>query len=144
MFKLSLDPIAPAPMDLPGAGGYVCFEGKVRNIANGREVFRLEYEAYPEMAEAEGNKLVAEAVAQFGLIAAQIVHRVGILEIGETAVVIQTASRHRREAFAGCEWLIDELKQRVPIWKRESYADGDSGWIGIDIAIPDEKNQRPD
>lgn len=132
MFRLTTDPIQVVHQDHLGAGGFVSFEGKVRDHADGREVLRLEYEAYPELAQSEGDKLAREAVERFGLISATIVHRVGVLELGETAVLIQTAAAHRRQAFASCEWIIDQLKFRVPIWKRETYADGDSGWVGAD------------
>ena len=83
------------------------------------------------LAVAEGDKLIAEAAKLHGLTKVQIVHRIGILEVGETAVVIQVAAPHRREAFAGCEWIIDQLKWRVPIWKREHFGDGTSEWVGI-------------
>ena len=135
MFKLTDQPIVPEAIDQSGAGGFVSFEGKVRNLAGGRDVVRLEYEAYPELAEIEGLTLCREAVDRFGLLTANIIHRTGLLEIGETAVLIQVAAPHRREAFAACEWLIDELKHRVPIWKREHYAEGDSGWIGADATL---------
>ncbi len=115
------------------------FEGKVRNHANGREVIRLEYEAYPELAQTEGEGLIMEAISRFGLLDATVVHRVGILEIGETAVLIQTAAPHRREAFAGCEWIIDQLKFRVPIWKKETFVNGDSGWVGADTFTPNDE-----
>jgi molybdopterin synthase catalytic subunit len=129
MFKLTSDPIVAQTLDQKGAGGFVSFEGKVRNEAEGRPVNRLEYEAYPELAESEGAKLVQEAIERFGLISANVIHRIGVLELGETAVLIQVAAPHRREAFAGCEWIIDELKLRVPIWKKEHFADGESVWV---------------
>jgi len=132
MFRLTDQPIVVEPLDCASAGGFVLFDGKVRNHAGGLDVLKLEYEAYPELALAEGNKLVQEAMDRFGLCAVDIVHRTGSLEIGESAVVIQVAAPHRREAFAGCEWIIDKLKIRVPIWKRETYVDGDSGWVGAD------------
>lgn len=132
MFRLTSEPVDPPAFAQPHAGGVVIFEGLVRDHAEGRAVLRLEYEAYPELAVAEGNRLVAEAIERFGLTAAEVIHRTGMLEIGDVAVWIRTAAAHRREAFAGCEWIIDQLKVRVPIWKRETYADGDSGWIGAD------------
>jgi molybdopterin/thiamine biosynthesis adenylyltransferase/molybdopterin synthase catalytic subunit/rhodanese-related sulfurtransferase len=135
MFRLTDQPILAQPLEQSGAGGFVSFEGKVRNHAGGRDVVRLEYEAYPELAEKEGEVLCQEAVGQFGLLAVEVAHRTGLLEIGETAVLIQVAAPHRREAFAACEWIIDQLKHRVPIWKREHYAEGDSGWIGSDTTF---------
>ncbi|MEI8280879.1 MAG: ThiF family adenylyltransferase [Armatimonadota bacterium] len=139
MFELTLEPIISSSPVHEGAGGFVSFEGKVRNHANGRRVIRLEYEAYPEMAQTEGESLIVEAIDRFGLLNVTVIHRVGVLEIGETAVLIQTAAPHRREAFAGCEWIIDQLKFRVPIWKKETYVDGDSGWVGADVFTPNEK-----
>ncbi len=136
MFELTDQAIVSTPRVHEGAGGFVSFEGKVRNHANGQEVILLEYEAHPELAKQEAEKLIGEAKDRFGLLDVAIIHRVGVLEVGETAVLIQTAAAHRREAFAGCEWIIDQLKFRVPIWKRETYADGDSGWVGADAVTP--------
>ncbi len=135
-FSLSSEPIKPTEMTQTGAGGFVIFEGKVRDHADGREVLGLEYEAYPELAQIEGDKLVAEAISRFGLLDAAVNHRIGVLEIGETAVTIQTAAPHRREAFAACEWIIDQLKFRVPIWKRETFAEGDFVWVAAGEASP--------
>ena len=139
MFELTPKPIVASSSIHDGAGGFVSFEGKVRNHANGREVIRLEYEAYPELAQTEGEGLILEAISRFGLLDATVVHRIGILEIGETAVLIQTAAPHRREAFAGCEWIIDQLKFRVPIWKKETFVNGDSGWVGADTFTPNDE-----
>jgi molybdopterin synthase catalytic subunit len=111
------------------AGGVVTFEGRVRKSNLGREVLRLEYEAYPELAEKEGMTILEEAKEKWGVAEIVAVHRTGILEIGEPAVWIGVASAHRAEAFEACRYVIDELKERVPIWKKEHYADGDSGWI---------------
>ncbi len=132
MFRLTDRPIIVQPLSVASAGGFVLFDGRVRNRAGGREVIQLEYVAYPDLAFLEGQKLCQDAIDRFGLCAAEIVHRTGTLDIGETAVMVQVAAPHRREAFAGCEWIIDQLKVRVPIWKREVYSDGDSGWVGAD------------
>jgi len=131
MFKLTHAPIDPPAMDAPGAGGFVSFEGKVRDRNDGREVVRLEYEAFAPLAEAEGSRILAEAKAAFGLLEVQAIHRIGVLEIGESAIWIGVAARHRAEAFKACAHLMDEIKARVPIWKKEHYADGDSDWIGV-------------
>ena len=112
------------------SGGVVCFLGMVRNQSGGREVLKLEYEAYTELALIEGQSVLDEAVQKFGLKSASAVHRLGVLTVGETAVSVRVWAEHRREAFAGCEWIIDELKSRVPIWKKEHYVDGESEWIG--------------
>jgi adenylyltransferase/sulfurtransferase len=130
MFKVTDAPIKPLDIDDGGAGGFVTFEGKVRNRNEGRAVLRLEYEAFGAMAEVEGQRILDEATAMFGLTQALAVHRTGLLEIGATAVWIGVAAPHRAEAFRACEYVIDELKKRVPIWKKEHYADGDSDWIG--------------
>lgn len=133
MFVLTRQPIVPPPLAAAGAGGFVSFDGKVRNEHQGRPVVALEYEAFDELAGAEGDRLLAEATARYGLLAAQCIHRVGRLAVGESAVWIGVAAPHRREAFEACEWLLDQLKRRVPIWKKEHFADGDSGWIGSDV-----------
>jgi molybdopterin synthase catalytic subunit len=117
-----------AAIDGPGEGGVVLFLGRVRDQARGRSVSRLDYEAYGDMAAVELAALADEARAQHGASRVAIVHRTGTLAIGELAVAIAVAAPHRKEAFAACEWLIDTLKQRVPIWKKEWYADG-SQWI---------------
>ena len=132
MFRLSSGPLETPRIDNDRAGGFVLFEGRVRSQSGTKDVVRLEYEAHEELAVAEGVKVVQEAVSRFGLSVADVIHRIGPLQVGETAVVIQTSAPHRREAFAACEWIIDQLKIRVPIWKREFFRDGDSGWVGSD------------
>lgn len=134
-FTISSDPLQSPRLRSADAGGFVTFDGKVRNEHHGRRVVALEYEAYEEMAEAEGTRLLAEAIKRYQLIDAECVHRVGRLDVGDSAVVISVAAAHRRAAFEGCEFIIDELKKRVPIWKKEIYADGDSGWIGVSDQI---------
>ena len=130
-FKISKEPLSQPSLSAPNAGGFVSFEGKVRNEHLGREVVALEYEAFDDMAVKEGEKLLDEAIQRFGLVDAVCVHRVGHLVVGESAVWIGVSAPHRKAAFQGCEFIIDELKKRVPIWKKEIYAEGDSGWIGI-------------
>ena len=116
----------------PAAGGYASFEGWVRNHNEGLAVTRLEYEAFEALANKEGERIVAEAVRRFGVIGAACVHRVGSLEIGDMAVWVGVSSRHRAEAFDACRFIIDEVKHRVPIWKKEHYDDGDSGWVNCE------------
>lgn len=116
----------------PAAGGYSSFEGWVRNHNEGLAVTRLEYEAFEALAVKEGERIVAEAIERFGVINAACVHRVGSLAIGEMAVWVGVSSRHRAEAFAACRYIIDEVKHRVPIWKKEHYATGDSGWVNCE------------
>ena len=116
----------------PAAGGYCAFEGWVRNENEGHVVERLEYEAYEPLVIAEGEKVLAEAKKQFPFLDARCVHRVGLLEIGECAVWIGVAAAHRDEAFKACRFIIDEIKVRLPIWKKEHYVDGDSGWVNCE------------
>lgn len=115
-----------------GAGACVTFEGWVRDHHQGRAVRGLEYEAYAALAQAEGERVLAEACARFDLVAAACVHRTGTLVLGEIAVWVGVSAGHRDAAFTACRYVIDEIKQRVPIWKRESYVDGDAGWIHPD------------
>lgn len=109
-------------------GATVTLDGYVRRFTKGRETLHLFYEAYEAMAVKEMLKLAAAAEADFDIVSAGIVHRIGKLEIGETSVVIAVAAPHRRAAFEACEWLIRELKRTVPIWKKEVYADGER-WV---------------
>ncbi|HEX7117029.1 MAG TPA: molybdenum cofactor biosynthesis protein MoaE [Steroidobacter sp.] len=136
LFSLSNVPLTPHEWQReladPAAGGYASFEGWVRNHNDGREVKRLEYEAFEALAIKEGERIVAEAIERFGVIKAACVHRVGSLEIGDLAVWVGVSSRHRAEAFAACRYIIDEVKHRVPIWKKEHYVDGDSGWVNCE------------
>jgi molybdopterin synthase catalytic subunit len=113
----------------PSAGALVVFEGTVRARTHDRDVVRLEYEGAEPLAQNEFSKIVDEARAQFEFIEARCAHRVGILRPGEVAVWIGVTSAHRSAAFAACKYLIDEVKKRLPIWKKEHYADGASAWI---------------
>jgi molybdopterin synthase catalytic subunit len=111
------------------ADGAVClFVGVVRNENAGRPVLRLEYEAYEEMALPLMEEIAAEAFRLHPVTGIRIVHRLGTLEVGEAAIVVAVSSPHRNEAFATCRFAIDALKSRVPIWKKEHYADG-SAWL---------------
>jgi molybdopterin synthase catalytic subunit/molybdopterin converting factor small subunit len=105
-------------------GAVVVFDGIVRNHSRGRETLHLDYEAYEEMAARQMNELGRKARERFGVRQVTMVHRLGRLEIGETSVLIVVASAHRSAAFEACRWLIDQVKQSVPIWKRETFADG--------------------
>lgn len=119
------------------AGGYASFEGWVRDHNEGQSVTRLEYEAFEALANKEGERIVKEAIERFGVLKAACVHRVGSLEIGDTAVWVGVSSKHRAEAFAACRYIIDEVKHRVPIWKKEHYVNGDSGWVNCErCAVP--------
>ena len=132
-FAFTHDPIGPAALATAladtAAGGFATFEGWVRDHNEGRDVSRLEYEAFEELAQGEGERIVAEAVRRHGALRARCVHRLGALAVGEMAVWIGVAAAHRAEAFDACRQIIDEIKHRLPIWKKEHYADGDSGWV---------------
>jgi molybdopterin synthase catalytic subunit len=108
-----------------GADGAVCvFDGIVRDNTRGRRTLHLDYEAYREMALGQMRGLAEEARTRFGVREVAMVHRLGRLEVGETSVLIAVASAHRGAAFEACRWLIDTLKKTVPIWKKETFADG--------------------
>ncbi len=109
-------------------GGIATFLGCARDFSEGRDVHQISFEAYGSMALAEMNKLRSEAIARFGLLDARIVHRVTTVHAGDNIVFIAAAAEHRAAAFDGCRWMIDELKQRVPIWKKEITPQGDS-WV---------------
>jgi len=115
-----------------GAGGYVSFEGWVRDYNEGREVTRLEYEAFQPLGLKEGNRILAEAVQRFPIRHAACIHRVGSLDLSGMAVWVGVSSAHRGEAFDACRFIIDEVKHRVPIWKKEHYRSGDSGWVNCE------------
>jgi len=114
------------------AGAYVSFEGWIRNSNEGKQVLRLEYEAYEPLAISEGERVVEEALAQFGVLHARCVHRAGLLELGECAVWVGVSAGHRDEAFRAARYIIDEVKLRLPIWKKEHYVDGHSGWVNCE------------
>lgn len=110
-------------------GACAVFEGWIRNHNEGREVLRLEYEIYRPIACSEGRLILEEAKEKFAVQDAACVHREGLLEIGDAAVVVAVVSAHRDEAFQACRYIIDEVKARLPIWKKEHYAEGDSHWV---------------
>jgi molybdopterin synthase catalytic subunit len=116
----------------PACGGFVTFEGWVRNCNEGQQVQRLEYQAYAALALKEGNRIIDEALERFPVANALCIHRVGLLEISELAVWVGVSASHRDEAFKACRYIIDEIKHRVPIWKKEYYVGGDSGWVNCE------------
>ena len=131
--SVALDPNAlREAFDDPASGAYTSFEGRVRDHNEGRRVLRLEYQAYAPLAVAEGERIVEEARARFAVARIACVHRVGELAIGDVAVWIGAGAAHRDAAFAACRYVIDEVKARVPIWKKEHYTDGSSGWVGCE------------
>ncbi|HUG44114.1 MAG TPA: molybdenum cofactor biosynthesis protein MoaE [Acidobacteriota bacterium] len=112
----------------PLAGAVVSFDGVVRNHARGKKVTHLFYEAYDSMALLQLEAIRAEAIQRWKLHAASVVHRVGRMEIGESSVLIAVSASHRQDAFEACRYIIDAIKTRVPIWKKEHYLDGEI-WI---------------
>jgi len=116
----------------PAAGAYCSFEGWVRNQNDGQTVLRLEYEVYEPLAVSEGDKILIAAHERFPYLQAHCVHRSGLLENGECAVWVGVSSPHRDEAFQACRYIIDEVKARLPIWKKEHYVDGNSGWVNCE------------
>ncbi|MGB5132049.1 MAG: ThiF family adenylyltransferase [Steroidobacteraceae bacterium] len=135
-FAFTHEPISPEALKQglgdPAAGGFAAFEGWVRDHNDGRVVNRLEYEAFEELAQSEGERIVAGALRRHGALQASCVHRLGALAVGELAVWVGVAAQHRAGAFAACRQIIDEIKHRLPIWKKEHYADGDSGWVNCE------------
>lgn len=130
--------VSDAPIDVEllrrrlearGVGALVCFEGRVRDRNDGRSVHGLSYQAYTELAEAEGCRIVEEALARFEVARVECVHRVGDLALGAVAVWAGASAAHRAAAFDACRYVIDEVKARVPIWKREHYVEGASEWL---------------
>ncbi|GAB3732601.1 molybdenum cofactor biosynthesis protein MoaE [Luteimonas pelagia] len=130
--------LSPTPFDTASlraamldarVGAYASFEGWVRDHNDGRPVSGLAYDAYGAMARAEGGRIIDEAMARFEVIDVRCVHRVGELGIGGLAVWVGATAAHRDAAFAACRYVIDEVKSRVPIWKRERYAAGDDRWL---------------
>jgi MoaE-MoaD fusion protein len=125
---LSLDEVVRA-VSGPGMGGLVTFTGLVREQSRGARVVKLEYEAYAEMAEKVMREIAAEVEGETGARIA-VLHRVGTLVVGDVAVVIAAAATHRAEAFAACRAVIDRLKERAPIWKKE-FGDDGAVWVGM-------------
>ena len=133
MIRLTTDAIDTAAVlaavASPAAGAVLLFLGTTRNQSAGRPTASLDYESYNEMAGKMLARLEAEARQRWPLVACAIVHRLGHLEIGEASVAVAVSSAHREDAFAAGKWLIDTLKEIVPIWKRENWSDGTSTWV---------------
>lgn len=112
----------------PDAGALTCFEGRVRDHNDGKSVVALDYDAYEPLCRAEMEKIFEETKSHFHVIDIKAAHRTGTLKVGEPAVWVGVLAAHREEAFAACHHIVDELKKRLPIWKKEYYADGGSQW----------------
>jgi molybdopterin synthase catalytic subunit len=130
---LSVDEVLAAVAD-PTAGGTAVFLGTVRSVDEGQSVESLHYEAHPDAVRVL-REVADEIAAKHSPIAVAAVHRIGVLAVGDLAVVIAAAAGHRGEAFLAARELIDEVKARVPIWKRQSFADGAVAWVGIETTL---------
>jgi molybdopterin synthase catalytic subunit len=144
MVTISTDPIDVAAVlgsvQSTRAGAVVLFLGTAREFTGERRTESLEYEGYGEMAEKKMAELEAEARRQWPLVGCTLVHRVGPVPLGEASVAVAVSSPHREEAFAAGKWLIDTLKQVVPIWKREHWTDGTSQWVHPGVTEGSEAN----
>jgi molybdopterin synthase catalytic subunit len=140
MIQLTHQPIDTASLlasvSSPAAGAIVLFVGTVRELTAGRRTSSLDYECYPQMAEKKLTELEAEARGRWPLVECSIVHRIGHLDVLEASVAIAVSSAHRRDAFEAGQWLIDTIKQSVPIWKKENWADGGSDWVHPGLTQP--------
>jgi molybdopterin synthase catalytic subunit len=128
-----------AEVSSESTGATSLFLGTVRDVNDGRAVTGMAYSAYDAMASRELAKIAAEAAARFDGVALVVEHRTGELALGDVSVAIAAAHAHRRHALDATRWVIDELKRRVPIWKREHYADGTREWIDPTRARPMER-----
>lgn len=113
----------------PKVGAKVTFEGIIRDYNEGEDVESLEFDVYDELASNEGNAIVDEAIKKFSLYDAYCVHRIGHLQVTDKAVIVIATAGHRQEAFEGARYIIDELKKRVPVWKKEHYKNKDPKWL---------------
>jgi molybdopterin synthase catalytic subunit len=133
MFRINSQPIDSQALELSlvngGAGALATFAGWVRDHNEGQRVSTLEYECYEALAHKEATKIIAEAIATFHVLDVACEHRVGLLTVGEVAVWVGVTAAHRGEAFAACRYVIDQIKLRLPVWKRETYENGTSGWV---------------
>ena len=133
MIQLTHEPIDYAALTESvrsnAAGAVVLFLGTVREMTNGRQTAALDYEAFPEMARAKFDELISEAHGKWPVVRAAIVHRLGRLELGDVSVAVAVSTPHRQQAFEAGKFLIDRLKQVVPIWKKENWADGTTEWV---------------
>ena len=113
-------------------GALAVFEGWIRNHNEGQQVERLEYEVYRPMALKEGARVIDEALKRFAISHALCIHREGLLELGDCAVIVCVSAAHRDAAFDACRYIIDQVKVRLPIWKKEHYTTGISEWVGCE------------
>jgi molybdopterin synthase catalytic subunit len=134
LFHVTAEPLDPVALvglvQAPDVGAIVTFAGVARDNFGGRATARLEYEAYAPMAVRVLAQIASEAGERWGTRRIGIHHRIGTLEIGETAVLVVVASAHRQAAFEAAAWIMDRIKEVAPIWKKEHWADGSAEWIG--------------
>lgn len=123
----------------PAAGAIVLFLGTAREFTAGRRTSSLDYECYPAMADKKLAELEAEARRRWPIVECAIVHRVGRLDLGEASVAVAVSAPHRHTAFEAGRWLIDTLKEVVPIWKKENWADGTSEWVHPGLTASEEE-----
>ncbi|GAB4334824.1 MAG: molybdenum cofactor biosynthesis protein MoaE [Dehalococcoidia bacterium] len=132
LVRVTPDPLDPneaiAAVGDPGAGAIGLFLGVVRNENKGRAVDHLVYDAYPSMAEKVMRQLAGEAIRRFNLKDVAILHRTGRLDIGESSLLVAVSSGHRAESFEAGHWLVNEIKKKVPVWKKEVWSDGEE-WV---------------
>lgn len=133
VFSIQQDLIRPEEFrpdePLSASGSRICFDGTVRDHHDGKPVLSLEYSAFEEMCGTEGLAIVEEALDRFQVYRIWAVHRYGLIPIGESALWVEVESAHRGDGFRACEYVIDEIKRRLPVWKFETYGDGSSEWV---------------
>ncbi len=137
MFEITTHPIEAAAlgghMHSSSCGAVVTFEGRVRDHNEGQSVLSLSYEAFEKLAVKEGAKIIEEAAQRFAINKACCVHRIGHLQIGDVAIWVGVCAGHRHAAFQACEYVIEQVKSRVPIWKKEFYEGATSHWIRMNV-----------
>lgn len=131
-----------ASVQSPTCGASLLFCGTTRLLTAGKQTERLEYECYREMALQKIAQLCEQAKSKWPIENVSVVHRIGLVEVGQVSVAIAVASPHRQPAFEAGQWLIDELKREVPIWKREQWTDGSAEWIHPDSAVKTSTNRN--
>jgi len=137
---IRLDPLIDQ-VRAPDRGGIASFLGLVRDHHQGKGVLGLDYSAYGPMAELETERIINEAARRWATVAVAVQHRIGSLTVGDTAVAIVAAAAHRGEAFDACRYVIEELKKRVPVWKREMYSDGSVAWVDPTVGVESKESR---
>lgn len=137
MFSLSKKPINASTLKSKvtndKSGGFACFEGWVRNHNHNKSVTQLHYEAHEKLAIEVGQSIINDALKRFAINEAVCCHRIGELKIGDMAIWVGVSADHRKAAFEACEFILNQTKANVPIWKNEFYTDGESGWVEANL-----------